>query len=89
MCGCSKRAGENAGSGRSGGEEWRRRGEEVWSAWGWIGRGRERVARESDVFFGAPGANRVGGGRVMPGRALGGLGTLAKRYGERKVMAVG
>ena len=32
-------------------------------AWGWMGQGRERVARESDGFFGVPGANVVGYGR--------------------------
>ena len=59
--------------------------------WGWMGQGRERVARESDVFFGVRGREWVGCGRwCAAGVSVGASGgTLAKPYGERKAMAVG
>ena len=58
--------------------------------WGWMRQRWERVARESDVFSGT--GERVG--RVWArvcGRGVrwGVRATLAKRYGERKAMAVG
>ena len=57
---------------------------------GWMGHGRERVARESDAFFGVLGANRTGEGAVRQGCDVGGVrGTLTKRYGELKAMTVG
>ena len=56
---------------------------------GWMGQGRERVAREGDVFFGYVGANGSGVSEGC-GRGVrwGVRGTLAKRYGERKAMTV-
>ena len=57
LCVYFKRDGENAGLGRTGGEKWRRREDYVGRARGWMGQWRERVARESDGFLGARGAN--------------------------------
>ena len=57
---CFKGVGEIAGSGRIRGEKWRRREDEVDRVWGWMGQGRERVARESDAFFGYGGASGSG-----------------------------
>ena len=51
-----KGGGEIAGLERIGGKKWRRRGDEVGRVWGRVGHGRERVARESDAFFGYGGA---------------------------------
>ena len=67
MCVPFKRAGEIAGLGRIGGEKWYSRGEEVGRAWGWMWQGRERVARESDAFFGCGGANGPGAAGVWVG----------------------
>ena len=95
MCVCFKRVGEISGLLRAwGGLVGRngcRRDEEVRRAWGWMGHGRERVARESDAFFGVPGANGVGcgqGGAADVGVGASGAHWL-KQYGERKAMAVG
>ena len=45
--------------------------------WCWMGHGRERVARESDAFFGYGGANRSGLAEVVrPGCALGRQGEI-------------
>ena len=64
-----------AGLGWIGGKKWRRRGEEVGRAWGWMGQGRERVARESDAFFGVWGSEWVGcGGGCAAGVCVGASG---------------
>ena len=91
MCVCFKRASENLESGRIGGKKMGQEWGLVWRAWGWMGRGRERVARESDVIFGYWGANGVGCGQGdAAGGCVGACGvTLAHQYGERKAMALG
>ena len=55
MCVSFNGVGEFEGLGRICGENWDSRGEEVGRAWGWMGQGRERVAREGDAFFGVRG----------------------------------
>ena len=60
MCVYFKRAGEIAGLGRISGKKWRRRGDYVGRERGWMGQGRERVAREGDAFFGVRSANGLG-----------------------------
>ena len=57
MCVCFNGVGEFEGLGRIGGEKWDSRGEEVGRAWGWMGQGRERVARQGDTFSGTGEAN--------------------------------
>ena len=59
LCLSFKWGGEIAGLGRIGGEKWCGRGDDVGRVWGWMGQGRERVARESDVFFGNRGARET------------------------------
>ena len=52
MCVSFNGVGEFEGLGRICGENWDSRGEEVGRAWGWMGQGRERVARQGDTFSG-------------------------------------
>ena len=51
MCVSFNGVGEFEGLERICGENWDSRGEEVGRAWGWMGQGRERVARQGDTFF--------------------------------------
>ena len=63
MCVYFKSGGEIAGSGRIGGEKWRRRVEGLGRGWDWMGLGWERMAQEGDTFFGVRRREWAGDGR--------------------------
>ena len=77
MCVCFKGAGEIAGLETDWWGEMAQARGEVGRVWGWMGQGRERVAREGDVFFGYVGANGSGVSEgVRSGCALGRSGDI-------------